>query len=129
MAKTGQYRYYNDNSDLNYPKNLTYEKLVSGAWLDDSTRFTELEIEGPQGLGFFLNNTPTPIYLWEYKTELNNDTSGVSYWSLPEEVGNASPVYNIKFDAKSLSKIININESYGSSNGYKVIIINYTQMD
>lgn len=129
MAKTGQYRYYKDGDRLNSPKNLTYEKLVSGAWLDDNTRFVRLSIEGPQGLGFFLNNTPTPIRLWEYSTEAGNDTSGASHWSLPEEVGNASPVYNIKFEAKSLRDFLKTNAESDPKTGYKILIINYTQAD
>ena len=45
MAKTGQYRYYKDGDRLNSHKNLTYEKIVSGAWLDDNTRFVRLSID------------------------------------------------------------------------------------
>lgn len=69
MARIGQFRFCHDGSELNYPLSLTYAKLTSGAWLDEDTQLIKLTISGPQGLGFFLNNTPTPIKLLDYNEE------------------------------------------------------------
>lgn len=126
MAKTGQFRYCYDGSPLNYPSSLTYERLTSGIWLDEDIQLIKLDISGPQGLGFFLNNTPTPIRLLDY-----NENFQVSQWSLDETVGNISPVYNIKFEAQSLYKLVQENLSIDSElnpNGYTYIIMDYTQV-
>lgn len=131
MAKTGQVRYYLDNSDYNYPEGLNYRALVSGSWLDESARLTDISIEGPQGLGFFINNTPTPVRLWRHS---GDPSDGAAQWSLTaSDIGNASPVYNIKFEAKSLREFININTQRQNEGGYggshKLLVINYTQAD
>lgn len=125
--KTGQFRYCYDGSELNYPSTLTYERLTSGVWLDEDTQLVSLNISGPQGLRFFLNNTPTPIELLNY-----NESFQVSQWSLDEELGSISPVYNIKFEAQSLYNLVKDNEAIDkvlNPNGYTYIIIDYTQID
>ena len=127
MAKTGQFRFCYNGSPLNYPTSLTYEKLTSGAWLDDNTQLIKLNISGPQGLGFFLNNTPTPIRLLDYNEEFQ-----VSQWSLDENIGTISPVYNIKFEANTLHKLMTENMSINqetNANGYTYIIIDYTAIN
>ena len=122
-TKKGQFRYAgepnNTSTPNNYPANLTFDKLVSGAWLADSNaQFTNLKILGPQGIGFYLNNTPTPIYL----NENINTTHHVSSWELTNEIGTICPVYDIKFDAKSLRKFVDAN-----TNHRIYLIIDYEQ--
>ena len=56
----------------------------------------------------------------------------MSQWSLDEQLGSISPVYNIKFEAQSLHNLVKDNEAIDkilNPNGYTYIIIDYTQID
>ena len=96
--KIMQIRYYGDKSDSNYPKKLPSSSLTSGEVFKDYLPMTYLNIQGPEGLKFYLNNGIHPIALGpsgKYELDLNGITE----------------ISNLVFDSSTLKSKVTSNNS------------------
>lgn len=119
-----QFRYIKDGDARNYPTSLTRDQLISGAFLDQSTRITHLEINALVGFGFYLNNTPTMVRIMHPGDPSTNEVESRRI-VIPDSVLAMNPVYNIKIDAASLDRLIRWNNS-SAGNGNEIwLFIDY----
>lgn len=58
-----QFRYYDEKSNRNYPKNISKAKLSSGSIFSNYLPITQLGIQALPGTKFYLNNSTTPIII------------------------------------------------------------------
>lgn len=63
MKKVYQYRYYGEDTNKNYPGDLSREQLISGDIFNETGKssITHLGIQASPGTTFFLNNSYNPI--------------------------------------------------------------------
>ncbi len=91
MRKIMQFRFEGFNNDNNYPKFSDYNgMLTSDNIFNDYTLISQLGIQGPQGLKFYLNNSDYPITIGK---------TGIYELNL-EGVGR---INSIQFDANDIS--------------------------
>lgn len=92
MKKIMQFRYRGEGSKNNFPNYKYYEDaLINGNIFKDYGFISQLGIQGPVGLRFYLNSNTNPIMIGEtgiYELDLEN-------------VGR---ITSIQFDANDLSK-------------------------
>ena len=122
--KTMQMRYIADNDPRNYPEDLTAAMLTSGAFLESSTRITNLTIQGNLNLAFYLNDTITPIRI--LPPNLNEDDH--QKWcsdsiTLPADatgkvMTEITPIYSVRFDARSLQHFLDLNAKRTNAENY-----------
>lgn len=65
MKQIMQFRYRTDNDSYNSPINLTRDKLASGTLFNGFGPVSQLGIQGPPGLRFYLNDSLYSIMLGE----------------------------------------------------------------
>lgn len=118
--KQAQIRYIKDGDSRNYPQGLTAQDLISGAFLDGSTRLTKLKISCIYGLKFYLNDTIKPVEILPQKISSIND--GLSEESIlwRYDIENM-PIYNIRIDGRSLKRFLEYNK-----NGNDFLIFDYS---
>lgn len=126
-----QMRYIKDGDSRNYPKDLNAAMLTSGSFLDSSIRIVELTIQGNLDLAFYLNDTITPIRI--APADLNNDD--IQKWSSTELIlpsnsagkvmTDITPIYSIRFDAKSLQHFLDLNTKRSDPENYLFITYTY----
>ena len=94
MKRVMQFRYYGVDNDANYPNysGVNYlNKLLSGNLFDNYDSISQLGIQGPPGVIFYLNNGSNPIMIG--KTGIYElDLKGIGR------------IFSIQFDSKTLSK-------------------------
>ncbi len=118
--KQAQIRYIKDGDSRNYPQGLTAQDLISGAFLDGSTRLTELKISCIYGLKFYLNDTIKPTEILPQKISSINDGLSEGSVSWQYSVENM-PIYNIRIDGRSLKRFLEYNK-----NGNDFLIFDYS---
>jgi hypothetical protein len=117
MAKTGQYRYYNDNNDgvtKNQPQqvlgedkvyyNVSYKHYVSGLVFGSDFPVLQLGIQALPGTKFYLNNAVDPIIIgltgiWEIDLDGQTEITAI-------QIDNQS-IQNIR-DNKNAFLIIDV---------------------
>lgn len=121
--KQAQIRYIKDGDARNYPVNLTAQDLISGAFLSDTIRITQLKISCIYGLKFYLNDTITPLEILPQEIEsIEDGLIGESVtWQYDTSNIKNMPIYNIKIDGRSLQRFLKYNE-----NGNDFLIIDYS---
>lgn len=129
--KTTQMRYIADNDPRNYPKDLTAAMLTSGAFLDSSTRIVSLTIQGNLDLAFYLNDTVTPIRILPSDLKVDDHQKWCSdSITLPADAAGKimteiTPIYSIRFDARSLKHFLDLNTKRTNSENYLFITYTY----
>lgn len=118
--KQAQIRYIKDGDSRNYPENLSAQDLISGAFLNDTIRITQLKISCIYGLKFYLNDTITPVeILPQYVRSISDGLTGESVvWQYGAD---KMPIYNIRIDGRSLQRFLKYNK-----NGNDFLIIDYS---
>lgn len=58
-----QFRYYGENSNLNYPSEVSYAALATGNIFKNTPGITQLGIQADPDLKFYVNNGTDPIYV------------------------------------------------------------------
>lgn len=58
-----QFRYYGEDSNLNYPSDVTYSALATGNIFKNTPGITQLGIQADPDLKFYVNNGTDPIYV------------------------------------------------------------------
>lgn len=117
-------RYVKDGDERNYPQSLTREQLISGVFLDQSTRIVSLEINALVGFGFYLNNTPTMIRILHPDSPSQSEVESRRI-VIPQTVLAMNPIYNIKFDAASVDRLIAWNTSAAGNDNEVWLFIDY----
>lgn len=112
MAKqVKQFRFYQHNSNKNYPLNkINYRNLVSGSLFQDYMPISQLGIQSLPGTKFYLNNSNEPIIIGHtgiYELDLEG----------------LAEVTALSFDAKSIEAV------NGNNNSFLIIDIIYEQED
>lgn len=118
--KQAQIRYIKDGDSRNYPQGLTAQDLISGVFLDGSTRLIKLKISCIYGLKFYLNDTITPLEILPQKIVSINDGLSDESTSWNYDVENM-PIYNIRIEGNSLKRFLDYNK-----NGNDFLIIDYS---
>lgn len=100
MAKrVGQIRWFGNDSNQNYPSNVTLESLRQGSIFPRSYPIVQLGIQTLPGTKIYLNSSVTPIIIGSTGIyELNVD--------------GLAEIYTVQFDASSLSVIENNSSAY-----------------
>lgn len=120
--KTSQVRYIRDGDSRNYPVGITAQDLISGAFLKDSIRITELTISGLYGLKFYINDTPTPLEILPESVNLSNVFAADAIsWTFDSKKNNNMPIYSIRIDCRSLARFLQYNK-----NSDDFLFINYS---
>ena len=86
-----QFRYYGDGNELNYPKNLTKDRLVKDNIFSSEGSIIQMGIQGRPGTTFYLNGQSFPIVLGEtgiYEIDLQNYGQIISIQFSGEELDN-----------------------------------------
>lgn len=107
MAKqVKQFRYYNEEDDKNYPKELKYVNLVSGSAFSNYMPIIQLGIQSLPGTKFYLNGSNNPIIIGQ---------TGI----FELDVAGMAEIKALRFDSKSINSI-------GTNlNGYLIVDILY----
>lgn len=127
-----QMRYIKDGDSRNYPKDLSAAMLTSGAFLDDSVRIVELTVQGNLDLAFYLNDTITPIRIAPANLKVDDHQK----WSssgliLPSSnaagrfMTDITPIYSLRFDARSLQHFLELNTLRDNPENYLFITYTY----
>ena len=117
MAKqVKQFRFYEHNSDKNYPNGssgkvaISYRNLTSGSIFLDYMPIIQLGIQALPGTQFYLNGSQIPVIIGHTGIyELNLD--------------GLSEITSLKFDPKSIEAI------NGNANSYLIVDIIYEEED
>lgn len=126
-----QMRYIKDGDSRNYPKDLTAAMLTCGSFLDSSIRIVELTIQGNLDLAFYLNDTVTPIRIAPANLKVDDHQKWTSaVLTLPANSAGAkmtdiTPIYNVRFDARSLKRFLELNTHRDNPENYLFITYTY----
>ena len=95
-----QFRFYQTNSDKNYPSNkINYRTLISGSLFQDYMPISQLGIQSLPGTKFYLNNSNDPIIIGHtgiYELDLEG----------------LAEITALSFDSKSIEAINGNNNSF-----------------
>lgn len=109
-TKKKQIRYFSEGDSRN-SVGATRANLIAGTLFGASTRIIELRVTAIPGFGFFVNDTPFPIRVLAY-SGINQDDDRNFYYDIPSEVLALQPIYNIKCEASSLTRLGQYNTRF-----------------
>lgn len=111
MAKqVKQFRFYQHNSNQNYPSDIQYRNLISGGIFSDYMPIIQLGIQSLPGTKFYLNGSNNPIIIGHtgiYELDLEG----------------LSEITSLQFDSKSIEAI------NGNANSFLIVDIIYEEED
>lgn len=117
-----QIRYLYDTTNSNSPNSpgATRANLIGGALFNDEEKIISCTISGMLGMGFFINDTPSPIRLLK-NGDAVDDYANHCTFTFPQQVLNYVPIYNIKVEAASLDRLIAWNKTHPNAPEYLII--------